>query len=161
LFHRGNVEIKIIYPDQAITLSERLTLHPVEVPHRASAGKTLAFAILGPGRRLFFCPDIDSWAAWGRDLYPFIASFDIALLDGTFFDIGELPGRNLSSIPHPYIIDTMDLLEGVNCEVLFVHLNHTNPLLRSGEARELADARGFQVGFEGQTWDLASAEPNT
>jgi pyrroloquinoline quinone biosynthesis protein B len=79
---------------------------------------------------------------------------DVALLDGTFLSTGELPGRDLTQIPHPLGTDTVERLAGVDCDVRLIHLNHSNPLHRSGPEREWVRARGIGVGAFGERWWL-------
>lgn len=57
---------------------------------------------------------------------------DIALIDGTFWDEGELPGRDMTQIPHPTVSETLERIgkrEDGDPDVIFIHLNHTNPLV--------------------------------
>ena len=80
---------------------------------------------------------------------------DVALLDGTFYSPDELPGRVLTSIPHPLIESSMALLEErvreSELEVSFTHLNHSNPALLPGSAaRQEVERRGFDVLEEGR-----------
>ncbi len=63
---------------------------PLAVPHRDELSDTLSFVVAAPRRRLFYCPDIDGWDAWDRDVRRLVADVDVALLDGTFFSAGEL-----------------------------------------------------------------------
>ena len=57
----------------------------------------------------------------------------ISFLDGTFYDSKEVNNRNISEIPHPFIVETMALFEeeknSEKSKINFIHLNHTNPLL--------------------------------
>jgi pyrroloquinoline quinone biosynthesis protein B len=83
----------------------------------------------------------------------------IALLDGTFFSPAELPGRDLSQIPHPLVTDTVAKLiksgvEGPTIDVVFIHLNHSNPLWQDGPERAWLAERGYKVGVFGQRWAL-------
>ena len=39
-----------------------------------------------------------------------LATVDVAYLDATFFADGEIPGRDMSGFPHPFITTTMDRL---------------------------------------------------
>jgi len=70
-----------IAPETEIRLTTDLSVRPVLVPHRDELSDTLAFVVGGPRRRLFYCPDIDSWAQWSYHLPDFLADIDIALLD--------------------------------------------------------------------------------
>jgi len=78
----------------------------------------------------------------------------VALLDGAFFSAGELPGRDLSQIPHPLVTDTAERLAGVDCDVRLIHLNHSNPLHRPGPERDWLAAQGIGVGVVGESWSL-------
>jgi pyrroloquinoline quinone biosynthesis protein B len=83
-----------------------------------------------------------------------VADMDVALLDGTFFSAGELPGRDLQAIPHPLATDTAGRLMGVDCEVRLIHLNHSNPLNDPGPERDWLAVQGLGVGALGDRWPL-------
>jgi pyrroloquinoline quinone biosynthesis protein B len=150
----GNVEIRILTPDREVQLSPGLGLTPLAVPHRDEYSDTLAYVVQGPGRRLFYCPDIDGWERWAPDLRDLVSGVDVALLDGTFYSADELPGRDVTQIPHPLATDTAQRLAGADSEVHLVHLNHSNPLLRTGAERDWLAARGIGVGATGMRWRL-------
>jgi len=84
-----------------------------------------------------------------------LAEVDVAYLDGTFFADGELEGRDMSQIPHPFIAETMERLADLDAseraKVRFLHLNHTNPALdpASPESLEI-EAAGFRVAVQGE-----------
>jgi pyrroloquinoline quinone biosynthesis protein B len=113
-----------------------LLIQPLEVPHRAEFSDTVAYLVKGRSRTLFYCPDIDGWHGWSRQLASFLEQVDIALLDGTFFAREELPGRDMDEIPHPLVTDTVAELAGTSCQAQFIHLNHSNPLHRDGAERD-------------------------
>jgi pyrroloquinoline quinone biosynthesis protein B len=154
LVSQGNIEPYLLTPTAETQLSPNLWLLPFVVPHRDEFGDTLAFVIRGAARRLFYCPDIDSWDQWDHNVRDFVTGVDIALLDGTFFSPTELPGRDLSQIPHPLVTDTANRLAGVGGEVRLIHLNHSNPLLTAGPERDWLAARGLGVGESGAWWRL-------
>ena len=149
-----NIELRLLTPGGETRLSPNLHLTAFRVPHRDEFTDTLAFVVRGPTRRLFYCPDIDTWDRWEHDLRSFVADMDVALLDATFFSADELPGRDLSQIPHPLATDTAERLAGVDCDVRLIHLNHSNPLHRSGPERGWLEARGIHVGTFGEQWRL-------
>ena len=77
---------------------------------------------------------------------------------GSFWSEDELGGRDMSQIPHPTISDTIGRLgkkEYEDPEVIFFHLNHTNPVIDRGsdEYRELSSL-GWSVGEQGTTFVL-------
>ena len=75
-------------------------------------------------------------------------------ISGTFYSGDELPGRDISQIPHPMVSETMKRLGRGDADdsarVWFVHLNHSNPLLGPGrKLRRSLEQRGFGVADEG------------
>ena len=64
-----------------------------------------------------------------------IKSVDLAFLDGSFYDGDELPGRDMSQIPHPFIVESLDVMKNLSQKernkIHFIHFNHTNKLLHS------------------------------
>lgn len=150
----GNIVLHEVAPGVPVTLSARLAVTAREVPHRAEYGDTLAYTLAGPEQRLFYLPDIDRWSDWDEDLRTVVEAHDISLLDATFFDADELPGRDLSQIPHPLVTDTVARLSGVGRAVCLIHLNHTNPLFRQGSARDFIARHGLQAGQRGMSWTL-------
>jgi pyrroloquinoline quinone biosynthesis protein B len=162
LVQRGNIDLQRLVPEEVVALSPRLSVTPLAVPHRDEHSDTLAFVVQGPRQRLFYCPDIDSWNRWDRDLQSFLSGIDIALLDGTFAHASELPGRRLDEVPHPLVTDTAgrlawpnsDVRPDMRMDVRLVHLNHSNPLNQPGPEREWLAARGIGVGERGARWRL-------
>jgi pyrroloquinoline quinone biosynthesis protein B len=125
------------------------------VPHRDEYTDTVGFLIEGPQRSVFYVPDTDSWDAWQPGLPDRLATVDVALLDGSFYSPAELPGRSVAEIGHPLISGSMDLLEALvargEVEVIFTHLNHSNPALDPGSAESAEiKRRGFSVLADGQ-----------
>ena len=96
------------------------------------------------------------WQTFRSDLRAWLATHrvHIALLDGTCFSPDKLPGRDLAPIPRPLAQDTARHLAHVEAEVAFIHLNHTNPLWRSGEERAWIEGLGLRVGVQGDVWSL-------
>ena len=142
----------------ALRLDEGLLVTPVPVPHREEYSDTVGYLIAGPGRKLLYVPDIDSWGKWDRSLPETLRDVDVALLDGTFYSRDELP-RNLSEVPHPPMEETIDLLGAavpkVETEILFTHFNHTNPVLdKEGELKSELEEKGFRCAEEGMVLDL-------
>ncbi len=150
----GNIALHPLALDQSLPINPTCALQPIPVPHRNEYSDTVAFLIHGAHKRLFYCPDIDRWEAWGHDLRPFLKDVDLALLDGTFFSAQELPGRDLRQIPHPLVGDTVERVAGSPCKVYFIHLNHSNPLLRPGPERQWLETQGCAVGLTGFHWKI-------
>ena len=138
LFKLNNIKINNIDHQEEIKLSNNLSITPFLVPHRDEFSETVGFKINGPKKSVLFIPDIDKWGKWNKNLKQEIKKADLALLDGTFYDSKEVNNRNISEIPHPFIIETMALFKEENnsekSKINFIHLNHTNPLLDTNSA---------------------------
>ena len=131
-------------------LSSNLQVTPLQVPHRDEFSETVGYRIEGPNKSALFIPDIDKWERWSLDIVEEIKKVDYAFLDATFYDNAELNYRNMSEIPHPFVVESMqrfkDLPASEKQKIYFIHLNHTNPLLnpKSSQRKELKK-NGFQV----------------
>ena len=105
-----------------------------------------------------FIPDIDKWTKWDRSIADEIAKVDYAFLDGTFYSGDELPGRDMSEIPHPFVTETIELLQNLPLKekgkVHFIHFNHTNPLLQERKTPRVLQENGFKVAQMGMRLDL-------
>ena len=131
-----------------------LKVTPFLVPHRDEFSETVGYSIEGPKKTALFIPDINKWSQWEEKILEQIQLTDYALIDATFYDSNELPGRDMSKIPHPFVVETMATLSVLPKEqkekVWFIHMNHTNPLLNlnSYEAKEVR-AQGFNIASTG------------
>ena len=101
-----------------------------------------------------FIPDIDKWQKWDKDIKQMVRQYDHLFLDGTFYEEGELPGRNMSEVPHPFIRESVDLFSGLSLtekqKIWFIHFNHTNPLIdKSSKQHKEVKSKGFNVAIEG------------
>jgi pyrroloquinoline quinone biosynthesis protein B len=150
----GHVELRALAPGSDVRLSPGLRVQPLTVPHRDEFADTVAFIVRGPARSLLYCPDTDGWTGWEPGLRRVLAQVDVALLDGTFYAADELPGRDLGEIPHPLVPDTVAQVAGAACQVVLIHLNHTNPLLSAGPERDWVAAHDVRVGAFGDRWAL-------
>lgn len=154
LVESGGLELRPLEAGGTVELAPDLSVTALAVPHRAEFSDTLAFVVRGPRRALLYLPDVDAWERWDVPLEAALAGVDVALLDGTFFRDGEVPGRDLAGVPHPRMEDTLSrmalLPEGERRKVLFTHVNHTNPAAQPA-SREAAAVRaaGMDVAREG------------
>ena len=134
----------------------------IQVPHRDEQGDTHAVLLSGRERKLLFLPDHDTWggtltAHIANDIRSWLAQLkvDVALIDGTFWDGEELPGRDMSLIPHPTISESLKRLgardDVTDPDIAFLHLNHTNPCAdpESNEAAKVTDL-GWRIAREGE-----------
>lgn len=155
----NNIELRKIKTDSIIQLNERISVQPLVVPHRDEFSETVGYLIKTNKRSVLFIPDIDKWNKWERSITDLVKQCDYLLLDGTFYKEGELPGRNMSEIPHPFVEETMRLFAGLDTvekrKIWFIHFNHTNPLIRenSDESKEVR-ANGFNLARQGSILTL-------
>jgi pyrroloquinoline quinone biosynthesis protein B len=161
LVELNNIELQSLFEREKVTVGDSLTVTPIEVPHRNEFSETFAFLLEGPSKKLLYIPDIDHWRTWDEGLSQLVATVDYCLLDATFYSADEVAGigRDPKEIPHPYITETMDLLQdlvnGTKLEVYFTHFNHSNPVLNiNGEAYRTVINRGFKLASEGMEIDL-------
>lgn len=180
-FLRDNGPWKLMVDEQRLLLNElifdaRIELAPdlhvtaFRVPHRDEFSDTVGFKIDGPHRSLVYLPDIDKWEKWdgwapdgdasaARRIEDVIAGCDLALLDGCFFADGEIAGRTIKEIPHPFIAESIArftaLPRATREKVFFTHLNHTNPAADpDGEAARAVIAAGMHVLSDGKHFGL-------
>jgi len=154
-----NIALQAMQDGKVEAFGERLRVTPFLVPHRDEYSETVGYRIDGPNKSAVFIPDIDKWDSWKTDIRDIVRSVDYALLDATFFADGELPGRDMSKIKHPFVAESMALFDGMTAEeksrVIFIHMNHSNPLLSDGsEEQAIVTGRGFRFAFEGMRLDL-------
>lgn len=157
-----NIDIRRVKDAHAIYLSDSLVVMPFVVPHRGEYTETVGYRILTEDASAVYLPDIDSWTAWenGENLLEgMVQDNDRLYLDATFFSGAELPGRDMTLIPHPTITTTMTALahlpEIERAKVHFIHLNHSNPAhdKTSPEYREIIK-KGFAVSQTGDSFCL-------
>jgi len=159
LVNQKNIITQTIIPGQIFSLTPRIEALAFQVPHRDEFTDTLGFKIKGQNRSLLYIPDIHNWKIWDLSIVDEVQKVDIALLDGTFYSPEELPSRDLSSIGHPFISDSMKLLKDVarggKTQIFFSHLNHSNLALDPDrEARKSLEKNGLSLAEDGMEFSL-------
>jgi len=159
LITKENIIIEPLEDGSIININDQIKITPFLVPHRDEYSETIGFNISGPNKSILFIPDIDKWGIWQKDIVAEIEKNDHLFLDATFFDETELPGRDMSQIPHPFVIESMqlfmDLPVNEKQKIHFIHFNHTNPLYQSGSnARDVLKNAGFQLAKQRQIINL-------
>jgi pyrroloquinoline quinone biosynthesis protein B len=154
-----NIRLLPIQNATALRLNPRIQVTPLQVPHRDEFSETVGYLIEGPSKKLLFIPDIDKWQLWSEDIIEYIKLVDYAFLDGTFFANGEIDGRDMSQIPHPFIEESLllfqDLSPQLKSRIFFIHFNHTNPVLKDdSKAYNHVIKAGFNIAREGDTLTL-------
>lgn len=159
LIRYQNIDLRTLEDGHEISLHGTIKVTPFLVPHRDEYSETVGYRIRGPNKSAVFIPDIDKWDRWAVDIRALVRSVDYALLDATFFADGELPGRDMSKIPHPFVAESMaffnDFTDEEKSRVIFIHMNHTNPLLIDGSPEQAeVERRGFRFAREGMRLEL-------
>ena len=123
---------------------------------------THAIRVIGPNHSLLFLPDHDDWEGTLElvgevSIREWLISMGVkfAMIDGTFWSDDELGGTDMTQLPHPTISESLEPLgerRDGDPEIIFIHLNHTNPALDGGssQAGHLSDL-GWSVGEQGST----------
>ncbi|VVT09616.1 MBL fold metallo-hydrolase [Erythrobacter sp. EC-HK427] len=162
LVELGNIRLQEMVEMTPLSAGGRIFVSAVPVPHRDEFSETAAFVFYQPELgNVLYLPDIDYWqeVEGGNFLRQILPQLDYAFIDATFWDDNELPGRDMSEIPHPRVTATMDLLQDLpaseRAKVHFIHYNHTNSIRDpdSPESREV-EARGFNVARRGDRFCL-------
>lgn len=160
LVELGNIKLHEFENAVELALTEDLFVTPMTVPHRDEFSDTHGFYVRRQnGKSLLYLPDIDRWEDWESDIRDQVRATDYAFLDATFYSGDELPGRDLSKIPHPFVTTSMDLLQDSvkagHSQVIFIHMNHSNPLWDtwSSAAKEVRH-RGFRTALQNRYFNL-------
>jgi pyrroloquinoline quinone biosynthesis protein B len=150
-----NILLQELVAGTATPLTDNISVSPFLVPHRDEFTETVGFGIQTGNLKTIFIPDIDKWNKFEMDISTIVNQSNLALLDGTFYRDGEIPGRAMNEIPHPFIEESIlqfDSLTAVDKKkIRFIHFNHTNPLLNetSDEFSKIA-SMGFMIAKQGE-----------
>ena len=150
-----NIDIRPLTADSSLQLGAQLSVTPILVPHRDEFSETVGFIIRYGHTSALYLPDIDKWQKWEREIEALLHEVDLAFLDGTFFAEGEVPGRDMSEVPHPFVEESLQrfggLPDSVKAGIHFIHFNHTNPLYIPGSAaQQRVRSAGLHIAYEGQ-----------
>ncbi|HHB51524.1 MAG TPA: MBL fold metallo-hydrolase [Saprospiraceae bacterium] len=154
-----NIKLESLAAGEEVRLTSNLQVIPFRVPHRDEYSETVGYKIIGPHKKALFIPDIEKWEKWDRAIIDELKKVDYAFIDGTFYDGIEINNRDISEIPHPFIIESMSLFSELSPKeknkVYFIHFNHTNPVLDpDSEPSEAVLNNGFHIARMGQVFDL-------
>lgn len=154
LVNLKNINLRALKSDSTIIIDSHFKITPMQVPHRDEYSETVGFKIEGKEKSSLFIPDIDKWQKWDRYILKEIQKVDYAFLDGSFYANGEIPGRDMSLIPHPFIEESLNIFKKLpqkdKSKVHFIHFNHTNPVLKSdSKAYKNVLNQGFFIANEG------------
>ncbi|MCF6193038.1 MAG: MBL fold metallo-hydrolase [Kangiellaceae bacterium] len=150
----NNIKLVELRNQKETPLNALISIVPLLVPHRDEYTEAVGYKIIGPNKTALFIPDIDKWKKWSTDIVELVKRVDYAFLDATFFSSAELPNRDMSEVPHPSVPESMKLFAELapkdKQKIIFIHFNHSNPLLMKGSAaqQEVLD-KGFRFATEG------------
>ncbi len=154
-----NISIHEMANEMTVNLTSNLKVTPFIVPHRDEYSETVGYKIIGPNKTALFIPDIDKWSKWEKSIVDEIKHVDYAFLDASFFDGEEINNRDISEIPHPFVIESIQLFqqlsEAEKKKVYFIHFNHTNPLLnQESDPYRTVMQQGFNIAKFREKIDL-------
>jgi pyrroloquinoline quinone biosynthesis protein B len=155
----NNIDIFPVQNETKVQLTPNLTVVPFTVPHRDEYSETVGYKIIGPTKSALFIPDIDKWSKWEKDIVKEIKRVDFAFLDATFFDGPEINTRNIAEIPHPFVLESMELFQNLppseKSKIHFIHFNHTNALLnQNSDSYKKVLQAGYNVSGFNQRFNL-------
>ena len=149
-----NIALRQLNEDSVLQLPDGITIKAFTVPHRDEYSETAGFSITTAVRKYVFIPDINKWDKWQTNIVDVVKGADVALLDATFYNGDELPGRNMSEVPHPFVVETMELFKNespaTKARIHFIHFNHTNPVMWDSAKRKEIQNAGFHIAEEGE-----------
>lgn len=153
-----NIIIKPIEDQQRLSFSKNLVVTPIQVPHRDEFSETVGYLIKGKEKSALYIPDIDKWSIWDKNIIDIIKEIDYAFIDATFFSGDEI-NRPTAEIPHPSILETVDLLSDLSLndknKIFFIHLNHTNPARNKNFIKRIQiENQGFNFAEFGMVFKL-------
>tara|TARA_B100000767_G_scaffold108743_1_gene104151 strand:- start:1579 stop:2532 length:954 start_codon:yes stop_codon:yes gene_type:complete len=159
LVSNQNIKLNPMSENKTVQLRSELSVLPFRIPHRDEFSETVGYKIIGSQKSALFIPDIDKWEKWGTSIIEAIKKVDYAFIDATFFSDEEIKPRDLSEIPHPFVIEGLKLFKDLATEektkIFFIHLNHTNPLLNPQSQESLEVERlGFGIARTGDRFSL-------
>jgi len=159
LVEKQNVSISQLEDEKSVNLSKEITVTPFLVPHRDEFSETVGYKIKGPNKTALFIPDIDKWEKWEKDIIEEISQVDYAFVDATFYSGTEMNNRDISEIPHPFVIESVEKFKDLSREekskIIFIHFNHTNPIINSeSEETQLVMEQGFRIARQKEVYEL-------
>lgn len=159
LVTQSNIDLHPIENGTMLSMNSNLKVIPLQVPHRDEFSETVGYKIIGPKKSALFIPDIDKWEKWKTNIINVIKTVDYAFLDATFYDGDELNTRDISHIPHPFVIESMELFNNLSFsekkKIHFIHFNHTNALLDlNSDTSKTVLKKGFNIAQFKQHFEL-------
>jgi len=147
-----NISIHQLAAEKSEIISPFVSVTPILVPHRDEYSETAGFTIKAGQKNYLFIPDINKWSIFNKDIVEEVKKADIAFLDATFFSAEELAYRNITEVPHPFVLETLDLFRNAGAaikqKIVLIHFNHTNPLLSDPKKIQSFKKEGVRIGVQ-------------
>ena len=151
-----NIAIQPLQAGKPVQLTGNISVTPFTVPHRDEYSETAGFTISTSTTKYLFIPDVNKWDKWDRNIVEEVQKSDIAFLDATFYDDGELPTRNMKEILHPLVTETMAAFDkadkATKAKIHFIHMNHTNRMLWDRAMQKEVTGKGFMIAEQGHVY---------
>lgn len=145
LLDDGHLVAHVVDPGVAVRVDGH-SVRFLPVKHRAEFSDTVGISVDGS---LLYLPDVDAWEGF-PNAEDVISSHEVALLDATFYDADEIPGRGITDIPHPLVTETVARFGDLADQIVLTHLNHSNALCDpDSESAEAVTAQGFRIASDG------------
>lgn len=148
-----NIELIELTDKSLKFISNGFDVMAFTVPHRDEFSETAGFNFMLNNKKVVFIPDIDKWQKHSKDVSFIFTDCTLAFIDGTFYKDGELEGRSMKEVPHPFVKESMDLFKhwqsALKSKIYFIHFNHTNPLLKiNSKERNEVLLNNFKIAKE-------------
>ena len=91
-----NIRLQSLQDSVELKLAENISVMPFTVPHRDEYSETVGYKILINKQSVVLIPDIDKWNKWDVDIRQVVKDNDLILIDASFYQDGELKGRDMS-----------------------------------------------------------------
>ena len=154
LIESKNIYLKTIKEGQKNQLFNDISISSFLVPHRNELSETVGYRI-SSDKNIIYLPDIDSWDEWDQDIVDVVKNNDVLFLDGTFYHKNEISHRDISVIPHPSIVESLEKFSDLDkidrSKIFFTHLNHTNTVIQDDHpSKSSIIYDGYSVAEDGQ-----------
>lgn len=147
----NNIRIQPLLENKWESIAPGLKVKPILVPHRDEFSETVGYIIEGPNKKILFHT---GHRQVGEMAYGYCIPYQgsgSCVDRWYFFSAAEVGNRNIAEIPHPLVQESIQLFASLpdkeKQKIIFIHFNHTNPLLYedSKEAR-LVKSKGYKIG---------------
>lgn len=153
LVNLQNIILQPLQDGNPVIPTAGISVTAFTIPHRDEYSETAGFKINTSNKSYLFIPDINKWEKWDKNIIDEVKKVDIAFLDATFNNENELSNMRIAEVPHPFIIETIQLFDPIDKQIknkiYFIHMNHTNPALWDEKTRKQIMNKGYHLAIQG------------